>query len=60
MPVWVDRGRTFLPMCSCGWRGLPDLDHEAALMQARHHELRAHPGHDSAERALWQYRRRRR
>lgn len=38
-------GRTFLPICTeCGWRGLPAMSHGEALNEARHHELRAHPG----------------
>ncbi|WP_156532968.1 hypothetical protein [Cellulosimicrobium sp. I38E] len=45
MRVRVDvGGGSFLALCPCGWRGLPDLDRLAALREARHHELRAHPG----------------
>lgn len=55
MRVRIDvGGGTFLPMCSsCGWRGLPALDRREALQQARHHELRAHPGESDAATALW-------
>lgn len=45
MRVRIDvGGGTWLPLCPCGWRGLPGLDRREALQQARHHELRAHPG----------------
>lgn len=61
MKVRVDRGGcTFLPLCECGWRGLPDTTHSGALQQARHHEMRAHPGHRNAEQALDAYKRRNR
>lgn len=55
MRVRIDVGAgTFLPMCgTCGWRGLPALDRHEALHQARHHELRAHPGDNDAATALW-------
>nr|WP_300339930.1 hypothetical protein [Actinomyces sp.] len=58
MRTRVDRGRTFLPLCECGWRGLPALTHEEALRQARHHEQRAHPGHIHARDALDSWRKR--
>ena len=46
-------GSTFLPICSgCGWRGLPETDRAAALREARHHELRAHPGDKDTLRML--------
>lgn len=45
MRVSVDvGGRTWLPLCPCGWRGLPALSRSEALNEARHHEMRAHPG----------------
>ena len=53
MRVRVDvGGGSFMPMCWCGWRGLPALEHGQALRDARHHELRAHPGHKDALYAL--------
>lgn len=59
MQVRVDAGAaSFLPLCACGWRGLPGLSHGEALRQARHHELRAHVGDDDARRALAAHRRR--
>lgn len=45
-------GRTFLPICACGWRGLPQDDRGAARLAGRHHEQRAHPGDKQALRAL--------
>lgn len=41
-------------VCPCGWRGLAG-DRLEALRQARHHELRAHPGSRHALDALRQY-----
>ncbi len=53
MRVRVDVGAvSFLPICPCGWRGLPGLDRTEALRQARHHELRAHPGDQEVVRQL--------
>jgi hypothetical protein len=47
MRVKIDSGGTHLPLCPCGWRGLPSTSRADALHEARHHELRAHPGdHD--------------
>ncbi len=56
----VDRGgATFLPICTaCGWRGLPETTHGGALLEARHHELRAHPGDIDTLKALVEHRRR--
>ncbi len=53
-------GGTFLPVCLTCQRpcGLPDTTHEGALRQARHHELRAHPGENHAYDSLKAYRRR--
>lgn len=45
-------GSTFLPVCECGWRGLPEDDRSAARLAGRHHELRAHTGEKDALRAL--------
>ncbi len=46
-------GGSFLPICTaCGWRGLPETDHGGALREARHHELRAHPGDKDTLRAM--------
>ena len=57
--VTIDAGgRTFLPLCECGWRGLPQDDRGAARLEARHHEVRAHPGEKDALRALNNQRRR--
>lgn len=53
MKVRIDRGaRTFLPLCACGWRGLPATSHAEALHEARHHERRAHPGDLNAAKML--------
>lgn len=53
MRVRIDSGgRTYLPICECGWRGLPSMSHAQALEEARAHELRAHPGDKQALRAL--------
>lgn len=57
MRIRVDAGgRTYLPICECGWRGLPGLTHLDALTQGRRHEYRAHPGDHHAHRALNAYR----
>lgn len=58
--IKVDGGSvTFLPLCQdCGWRGLPAASHGGALLQARHHEVRAHPGELHAAKALDNHRRR--
>lgn len=57
MRVHVDRSAvTFLAMCECGWRGLPTQTHDEALVQARHHELRAHTGERHALEALNKHR----
>lgn len=58
MQIKIDRGGTFLPLCGCGWRGLPAVSHGEALQEARHHERRAHPGDLNAAQALAQHRRR--
>lgn len=53
MRVRVDvGGSTWLPLCPCGWRGLPALDRREALQQARHHEQRAHPDEHDVARQL--------
>lgn len=45
MRVRVDvGGGTFLPICPCGWRGLPGTTRSESLREARRHEQRAHPG----------------
>ncbi len=52
-------GATFLPICTdCGWRGLPETSHGGALLEARHHEQRAHPGDNATLKALVEHRRR--
>lgn len=54
----IDQGATFLPLCTlCPWRGLPDVDRGGALRQARHHEMRCHPGQLSAAQALARHQR---
>lgn len=53
-------GCTYLPICECGWRGMPGLAHDEALRQAVHHERRAHPGELNAVQALDAWTRRRR
>lgn len=61
MYVRVDRSAvSFLPLCRCGWRGLPATSHGEALREARHHEMRAHPGDLHAAQALAQHARRQR
>ena len=44
--------RTFLPICACGWRGLPAITRSAALSDAREHEKRAHEADHDVQRAL--------
>lgn len=44
--------KTFLPLCACGWRGMPALTHAEALREARAHEIRAHEGSHDAQRML--------
>lgn len=57
MRIHVDASScTFLPMCECGWRGLPAASHERALTQVSEHEQQAHPGDRHARRALSAYR----
>ena len=57
MRIHVDASAcTFLPMCECGWRGLPAASHERALTQVSEHERYAHPGDRPARRALSAYR----
>ena len=57
MRIHVDASScTFLPMCECGWRGLPAASHERALTQVSEHERYAHPGDRHARRALSAYR----
>ena len=51
---------THLAVCSCGWRGTPAGSHMAALLDAKRHELRAHPGDSDTTPALDQARRRQR
>lgn len=59
MRVKIDAGgMTYLPLCDCGWRGLPSTSRGGALSDARHHELRAHPGDLQAAKALAEHRRR--
>jgi len=53
MRVRVDvGGGTWLPLCPCGWRGLPCLSRSEALHEARRHEQRAHPGDSQVLRQL--------
>lgn len=59
MRIKIDAGGcTFLPLCACGWRGLPMPDRGSALRAAHHHELRAHPGDQNAGKMLDNHRRR--
>ncbi len=61
MRIRVDRSAvSFLPICACGWRGLPAISHGDALRDARQHELRAHPGEEHARNAALQHARRQR
>jgi len=54
MKLTVDAGgRTWLPLCACGWRGLPCLTRSEALQMGRHHELRAHPGDKDVLRQMY-------
>lgn len=57
MRIHVDASAcTYLPMCECGWRGLPAASHERALTQVSEHERYAHPDDRHARRALSAYR----
>jgi len=48
---------TYVAICTdCGARTLPALSREEALHEARHHELRAHPGDVQTAQALAQQR----
>lgn len=48
---------TYVAICrECGARTLPALSREEALHEARHHELRAHPGDLQTAQALAQHR----
>lgn len=59
MRVKIDASAvTVVPICECGWRGLPSRDRSAALHEARHHEMRAHPGDRAVARQLDQHHRR--
>jgi len=54
-------GVTFVAICTaCGARTLPAVDRGQALLEARHHEQRAHPGDDQTAQALAQWRARQR
>lgn len=44
-------GSTFMPICECGWRGLPEDDRTTARQAGRRHELGTHPGEKDALRA---------
>lgn len=44
----VDGGRTYLPICTCSWRGQPTPDRVGAWHQAVIHERVAHPGQINA------------
>lgn len=54
----IDPGRTYLPICECGWRGLPELSYMDALKAVRRHETDTHPGDQDAYQRLWQATRR--
>lgn len=59
MRITVDASAcTYLPICVCGWRGLPAATRGGALAMGRAHELRAHPGDKNALRALNAYKHR--
>ena len=48
----IDSGPiTHLPLCACGWRGIPTTTRATALAQAAAHETRAHPEQDRSRRA---------
>lgn len=49
---------SYLPMCECGWRGLPERSRLDALKSARAHEQRAHFGTRQTAKQLEQYARR--
>ncbi len=54
MHVKVDvGGGSWLPVCRCGWRGLPGLSRLEALNEARRHEVRAHPGDTDVLRQIY-------
>lgn len=44
--------KTFLPICACGWRGLPTITRSDAWAAARAHELRAHEADHDVQRAI--------
>jgi len=60
MATRIDSGATHLPLCDCGWRGLPTRDRSGAHRQCIEHERRAHPGDFQAVRAWNNYATRRR
>lgn len=47
----IDSGRTHLPLCACGWRGIPTPSLVTAWAQAKVHEQAQHPGQRQALRA---------
>lgn len=53
----IDAGRTFLPICDCGWRGLPETTYTGALREAHSHERAAHPGDRDVQDRLYKTRR---
>lgn len=55
----IDAGRTFLAVCDCGWRGLPETTYMGALKEAHTHERNVHPGDSDAAFNLYRATRRR-
>lgn len=53
----IDAGRTFLPICDCGWRGNPELTYMTALQEVHKHERNVHPGDRDVQDRLYKTRR---
>ena len=49
---------THLPICSCGWRGLPTTTRQTAWSQGAAHEAACHPCVNQAAAALYSWIRR--
>lgn len=51
----IDAGRTFLPLCECGWRGYPVMTRADALDQLADHERAIHADDRDARVAQWRH-----
>lgn len=59
MRTRIDKGaRTYLPLCSCGWRGVTVTSMPSAHRQAAFHELDQHAGTHRARNAARNHQRR--